>query len=39
MFIAEPVQGAGGVIFPPDDYFPESVKSVISMRFYWFPTR
>ena len=22
MFIAEPVQGAGGVIVPPDDYFP-----------------
>ena len=22
MFIAEPVQGAGGVILPPDDYFP-----------------
>jgi adenosylmethionine-8-amino-7-oxononanoate aminotransferase len=22
-FIAEPVQGAGGVIVPPDDYFPE----------------
>ena len=22
MFIAEPVQGAGGVIAPPDDYFP-----------------
>src|SRR3970040_2020036 len=21
-FIAEPVQGAGGVIVPPDDYFP-----------------
>ena len=22
MFIAEPVQGAGGVIVPQDDYFP-----------------
>jgi adenosylmethionine-8-amino-7-oxononanoate aminotransferase len=22
MFLAEPVQGAGGVIIPPDDYFP-----------------
>ena len=22
MFIAEPIQGAGGVIVPPDDYFP-----------------
>ena len=22
MFLAEPVQGAGGVIVPPDDYFP-----------------
>ena len=21
-FIAEPVQGAGGVLVPPDDYFP-----------------
>ena len=32
MFLAEPVQGAGGVIVPQDDYFPENSRDLRPVR-------
>ena len=38
-FIAEPIQGAGGVIVPPDTYWPEVRRILMNATFYLSVTR
>ena len=39
MFVAEPVIGVGGVIVPPDDYFPRIREICDATKCCWRPTR